>query len=145
MREILLMWHVCIQRSTCGGVPEKMPPRRGPEAGGKRKGKVPGMTPQMRSRFRLDQVSGLTKRALNLSCLKLLVHGRGAVRQTGHVKMCGWDSGFKHAKISHLYSQISTKLENINLHISYIQKKNEDNGCETTSSYAFRERHYRRL
>lgn len=85
-----------------------------------------------------------------MSCLKLLVHRRGAVGTLAMSKMCGLDSGFKHAKISHLYSQISTKLEKVNLHISYmhisyIQKKNEDYGCETTSSYAFRERHYCRL
>ena len=89
------------REALAGGVPEKMPPRRRPEAGGKRKGKVPRMTPQMRSCFRLDQVSGLTKRALNLSCLKLLVHGRGAIGTLAMSKMCGLDSGFKHAKISH--------------------------------------------
>lgn len=82
------------------------------------------MTPQMRSCFRLDQVSGLTKTALNLSCLKLLVHGRGAVGTLAMSKTCGLDSGFKHAKISHLYSQISTKLENCKLaHILYTEEK----------------------
>lgn len=105
------MWHVCIQRSTLGeGVSQR---RCHPEGGqwhrqkGREKARYQEWLPKG------GAASGLTKRALDLFCLKLLVHRWGAFGTLAMpTKMHGLDSVFKHTKISHLYSQILTKLEN---------------------------------
>lgn len=77
-------------------------------------------------------------------CLKLLVHGRGAIGTQAMSKMCGLDSGFKHVKISHLYSQELTKLENckpaeekwravgVKLPVPMLSKRGTTTGCSAT-------------
>lgn len=138
------MWHVCIQRSTLGeGVSQR---RCHPEGGqwhrqkGREKARYQEWLPKG------GAASGLTKRALDLFCLKLLVHRWGAFGTLAMpTKMHGLDSVFKHTKISHLYSQILTKLENCkSAHILGTEEKWRAMGTKLPVPM-LSERHYFRL